>query len=584
VPTKSKKPGSIATKLTDASKPMEIRLQLLRQVIGVGDEMADPILAEVLEAAGAARGEEQFHEKNRELSELIAQLQAGPLRHATFDQMLAGEGNELRARVILLDGGISCPTVADEKMIPALQRGDTVLLDHSGGVLLFHETDDEPLGEEATLERCIGGGRVEVKVGELGSAIYRIGARLQAQLDAAEVDAGCKLIVCPRRQIAFEAVPPEEGLSHYRYLCQDPVPNVVVARDIGAPPAFIGRLSRHVARELKRPELGQRFLIRRSKTQFLSGIAGTGKSHGILGLWNNLYAIMADMTGVPVDELPQRVMKLRTSEVLSKWVGGSDKRIARFFEEMEELAGETFEAPDGTKHELPLLVICEEIDALARERGEDGVHDRIMSELLAGLDPARPVYKERLIIVVCTTNMPELVDGAFLRRAGGSVERIGHLKRREFGAVLAKHIGPRPLEWADGEGQSEARRRIVDDLAVWLYGQNAEDDGQVEINYVGQANASIIYRRDFVTAGLIDRAVQEACEEAVEEAWLGDDDRGFDTAQLSRAIDRQVSNIAGLLTAGNAARYLALPDGMRVATVRRIAQPVVLPFELERAS
>ena len=137
---------------------------------------------------------------------------------------------------------------------------------------------------------------------------------------------------------------------------------------------------------------------------------------------------------------------------------------------------------------------------------------------------------------------------------------------------------------APGEDQSETRRRIADDLAVWLYGQNAEDDGQVEINYVGQANASIIYRRDFVTAGLIDRAVQEACEEAVEEAWLGDDDRGFDTAQLSRAIDRQVANIAGLLTAGNAARYLALPDGMRVATVRRIAQPVVLPFELERAS
>jgi len=381
---KSKKPGSIATKLTDANKPMEIRLQLLKQVVGVGDEMADPILASVLEAAGAARAEDQYHEKSRELSELIAQMQAGPLRHATFDQMLAGEGNERRARVILFDGGVSCPTVADEKMVSVLQRGDAVLLDASGGVLLFHEKDDVPLGEEATLERCIGGGRVEVKVGELGSAIYRVGSRLQAQLDAAEVDAGCTLIVCPRRQIAFEAVPPEEGLSHFRYLCQDAVPNVVVARDIGAPPDFIGRLSRHVERELERPDLARRYGMRRSKTQFLSGIAGSGKSHGILGLWNNLYEIMADVTGVPVKALPQRVMKLRTSEVLSKWVGDSDKRIARFFDEMEELAGETFEAPDGTRHELPLLVICEEIDALARERGDDPVHDRIMSELLTG--------------------------------------------------------------------------------------------------------------------------------------------------------------------------------------------------------
>ena len=51
---------------------------------------------------------------------------------------------------------------------------------------------------------------------------------------------------------------------------------------------------------------------------------------------------------------------------------------------------------------------------------------------------------------------------------------------------------------------------------------------------------------------------------------------------VNGAIHRQVRNIVDLLSPQNCENYLALPDGERVATVRRIEQPAVHSFELVR--
>jgi len=51
---------------------------------------------------------------------------------------------------------------------------------------------------------------------------------------------------------------------------------------------------------------------------------------------------------------------------------------------------------------------------------------------------------------------------------------------------------------------------------------------------------------------------------------------------LMKAFDRQCRNVAEQINEHNARHYLELPDGVRVATVRRIPQPSILPVELER--
>ena len=149
---------------------------------------------------------------------------------------------------------------------------------------------------------------------------------------------------------------------------------------------------------------------------------------------------MSEITGVPLEQLPPRVFRLRQSQVLSMWLGESDKNVDRLFDEIEQLADQPFKTPDGRQFRLPVLVIIEEADGMARARNHDhdAVHDRILTTALQRLDPARANIRERLIIFLASTNEPQIVDPAFLRRVGGSIEIFGRLNRSAFRAVLQK--------------------------------------------------------------------------------------------------------------------------------------------------
>jgi hypothetical protein len=568
--------------LTDPSAPIKMRLEMLRQVCHADEEIAEQMLIELLEAAGKASAGEQAMAKAEELAQLLQQLQEGPMRCATFYGLTESELLGRRAHVIFQDGTSAFCALPDAKLAGALHCGDTVWLDAQGRALLFHQPEPVTQGEEGRLERCLPGGDVEVSMGELTRMVCHSSARLSEQIERGEAAPGSTLIVCPRRMMAFYALPPLDGLTHMRFLSREPVPDVTVERDIGAPPAFIEELASHVERELTDPALGRRYGLRRARMHLLTGVPGSGKTLSIYALWRRIYEIMEEFTGVSIEDLPQRVLQLRSSEVLSKWVGESDRNIARFFDEVEQIAGETFATPDGRIVELPVLVICEEIDALARQRGSDAIHDRIQATLLTSLDPARGVFRDRLVLVVCTTNAPGLVDAAFRRRAGGTVSNFGRLDRSGFRAVLHKHLNGRPFRGQNGASDDAWRRRAVADLTAWLFAPNGSDAGQVEITFVGQPNPVLKHRRDFLTGGLVDRAVQEATRRACVEEWRGAEDPGLSTERLMCALDAQVRDIVEQLTPGNCEQYLSLPDAMRVGTVRRVPQAPVLPIELER--
>jgi ATP-dependent 26S proteasome regulatory subunit len=573
------KKQTIEKMLTDRSVPAQMRMQMLRQLCMEEAPVAQEILDRILENASKASADEQYLAKTQELADTLQQLQQGPLRFATFDRLSDSEALGRRAEVILPDGGSAFCVVPDAKLMDALRCGDTVWLDAQAGAVLFHQPGPVALGEEAQLERRLPWGDVEVSMGEFGRFVCRPSARLCEQIESGEAEPGSTLVVCQRRKIAFQALPSQDGPGHMRFLSNAPVPDVIVERDVGAPPAFIEEICEHVQRELSDPDLGRLYRLRRSCTLLATGVPGSGKTLSIDALWRRLYEIMSEFTGVPIEDLPQRVLQLRASEVLSKWVGGSDRAIARFFDEVARVAGETFEAPDGSARELPVLVICEEIDALARQRGDDSIHDRIQTTLLTRLDPAQSLFRDRLVIVICTSNVPSVLDVAFVRRAGGTVCNFGRVDRFGFRAVVEKHLNALPFRMPDASA-----RRSVADLTAWLFAPNGSDPGQVELTFVGQPNPVVKYRRDFLTGGLIDRAVKQAAGEACGAQWHGDENPGLSSGHLMRAFDAQVRSIVDQLTPGNCEHYLTLPDATRVGAVRRVAQPPVLPIELERAS
>jgi len=184
---------------------------------------------------------------------------------------------------------------------------------------------------------------------------------------------------------------------------------------------------------------------------------------------------------------------------------------------------------------------------------------------------------------LATTKEPHIVDDAFLRRIGGKVSVFGRLKRSGFTSVLQKHVRGLPAFSNNGSTQEELWSQFTNDLVAWLYGQNS-DTGVVELTYAGSITPVVKCRRDFLTGALVDRAVQQAADEACEQAVEHNCAPAISLEQLMRALNDQVLAIVGQLREQNAGSYLDLPDGVRVASLRRLPQPSYLPIEFQRPS
>src|SRR5215204_1492716 len=102
------------------------------------------------------------------------------------------------------------------------------------------------------------------------------------------------------------------------------------------------------------------------------------------------------------------VLSVKGAELLTKWVGESERAVRELFRRAREAA--------------PTLVFLDEVDALAPTRGQatdGGTTDRVVAALLTELDGIEGL---RDVVVIGATNRPDLVDPALLRP--GRLERL----------------------------------------------------------------------------------------------------------------------------------------------------------------
>lgn len=571
-------------RLRDESIDLEHRMMLLAQVCSDDSATGRRIVEALLAAAARGDAESVHGEKIKELNELLDTLKRGPVRLGTYvGACPPDEGTTVRrVRVLLQNGDAVRPLVVDNSLVESLRRGDPVCLDAQASVVLFQDKAPFETGEIAVLKSRIDELRVEVTLHDQTSEVFHVAASLQDELAGGDVAAGARLLVCSRRRMAFGVVPQAEGVSGYRYLSTDPVPEVVIERDIGCPPAYIGDLLDHVRIEMTQPELSRKYRLRRMQTRLLAGVSGSGKSLSIKGLIRAIYELISDITGAPIEAIPPRVLQIRPANILSMWLGESDKNWDRTFDEAEQLERETFHW-NGKEWTLPVVCIYEEIDALARTRGgtPDATHDRIQTTALERLDHLSRDLGDKLILFLFTTNILAECDAAFVRRAGGEIVLFGHLGRRQFEAILAKQLRERPYRADLGADSAQAVRRVCRDVTSWMFSPNGHDAGQLEITYAGSSTPEKKFRRDLLTAAMIDRSVQEAAKEARCLERTGCADPGLTVEMVLGAFVGQIQGLCRQINPFNVHNFVSLPDGARVASVRRIEQPTVHPFELE---
>jgi transitional endoplasmic reticulum ATPase len=187
--------------------------------------------------------------------------------------------------------------------------------------------------------------------------------------------------------------------------------------DVGGLGKVKALLTEGVEWPLRYPEIYARAKVEPPRGVLLSGPPGSGKTLIARALANQCEASFISIKG---------------PELLSKWVGESEKGVREVFRRAKQAA--------------PCIVFFDEIDALAPRRGGeiDGhVGDRVIAQLLTEMDG---VEGREGVIVVAATNRPELIDTALLRPGRFDlVVELAYPNEVERRAIFSIHTKGRPL-------------------------------------------------------------------------------------------------------------------------------------------
>jgi transitional endoplasmic reticulum ATPase len=136
---------------------------------------------------------------------------------------------------------------------------------------------------------------------------------------------------------------------------------------------------------IKEPDKFSKMGIRPPRGALLYGPPGTGKTL--------LAKALATQSNA-------NIIVVRGPEVLSKWVGESEKAIREIFRK--------------AKASSPCIVVFDELDSLARPRGQEedmSGNERVLSQILTEMDDSGSAG----VVVIGITNRPDLIDTSLLR-------------------------------------------------------------------------------------------------------------------------------------------------------------------------
>jgi transitional endoplasmic reticulum ATPase len=177
--------------------------------------------------------------------------------------------------------------------------------------------------------------------------------------------------------------------------------------DVGGLDDVKEQLCEAVEWPLKNPALFDRLGVRPAKGILLYGPPGTGKT------------LLAKAVAT---ESESNFISVRGPEVLSKWVGESEKAVRQIFQKARQTA--------------PCIIFFDELDSIASQRGarlgDSGVTERIVNQLLTEMDGMMLLKN---VVVIGATNRPDMLDPALLRP--GRFDRVIYVPPPDEEARLA---------------------------------------------------------------------------------------------------------------------------------------------------
>jgi len=169
---------------------------------------------------------------------------------------------------------------------------------------------------------------------------------------------------------------------------------------------------------LNNPDSFKRLGISPPKGILMYGPPGCGKTHIVKALAN---------------ETGANFISIKGPEMLSKWVGESERRLRDIFRKARQVA--------------PAIIFFDEIDSMAPRRGMSQgsrVTEQVVSQLLTEMSGVESLDG---VVVIAATNRPDIIDPALLRP--GRFDRLIYVPAPDYktrGDILKIHMSAMPVK------------------------------------------------------------------------------------------------------------------------------------------
>ena len=426
--------------------------------------------------------------------------------------------------------------------------------------MLVVATLPEPrTGEAVTLEERLDDARVLVTTGGGSARILTLSSALGRIAGTGEgLKPGDTLAADLRADVATALI---ERTSVEQLVVAE-TPDVSWA-DIGGLGPQIEQIRDALELPFTHPELFHAYGLRAPKGLLLYGPPGCGKT--LIAK-----AVATSLAGSPnasgVTGRPPAFLNIKGPELLSKFVGETERQIRAIFDQARKAAAE----------DRPVVIFFDEMEALFRTRGtgvSSDVETMIVPQVLAEIDGVESL---RNVVIIGASNREDMIDPAILRPGRLDVKiRINRPDAAAAEEILARHLiadlplapGELAAHGGDREATAASLRRVVIDA---LYARN-EATAVLEIteaHAAGGASTRVLHLADLTSGAMLAAIVSRAKTASIKDELAGGAG-GLNAARLRSAVKteaRQNEEITGATTPEGWARLI----GTRTSQIRNV--------------